>query len=602
MILFIFLIFLFFSRFPPYLTGNEGCHYFTTRALVEEGTLQLDYYRGFDSARSGGHLYSNKPPGLAFLVFPFYFFFFHLCSNHFIPGIIFLRSLSALFATFSAGMVYLISRELGSSEEASFFSALVCAFATLLFPYSTLFMDHTASSFFLLLSLYFAFRYQKNWNSRFLLGAAFSTGYLIFIHEIYVLVSIPVLVYLLSISRKRRRNLIYILPSFFLPLVLLGIIRFLIFGSPFLSGQSPGIVVEASYMMRQGGILASFMNSPFSGLYGLLFSPSRGIFIYSPILIFAFSGIPSALRRHKSQSLLLLFIFIFYLLILSCYAYWHGGHFFGSRYLIVVLPLLVIFLSFVFDRLSSFKRFFIYLCYLYSLILLSILNFLWLESQVGPHGKTWIISESSKRLGNLFTEILPGFFSGETANIFGEGLFLGSKIILLVLIVIIAYLLIKKLPKMRNIILFTILAFSLVISYDFFFGKRLSPQVARSHLDYEETIRRGRIAMSQERYQEAIETFKEGQKINWELAKKVGKTEALSYKTNFYLADLYSILGRDGLARREYLRGYNNLGILYATYGEYEKAKESWKKALEIDPDDLFARKSLEKLSLVSVK
>lgn len=591
---FTFLIYLFFSHFPSYLTGNEGSYYFTTRALVEEGTLRLDYYRHFDGAYFEGHLYSNKPPGLAFLAAPLYFLFFHFFSTHYIPGIIFLRSLSALFAAFSVGLVYLISRELGNSKEASSFSALVCGFATLLFPYTTLFMSHAVSSFFLLLSIYLAFRYQKDKASRFLIGSAFSIGYLIFIHEIHALVSIPVLIYLFFISWERKRHLIYILSSFLLPLILLGIIRFVIFSSPFLSGQSPGIVFEVPYMMRWGGILPSFMNLPFPGLYGLLFSPSRGIFIYSPILLFAFSGISPALRRHRSQSLLLLLTFLFYLLILSCYVFWHGGHFFGSRYLIVVLPLLVIFLSFALDRLSFPKRIFLYLSYLYSLILLSMLNLLWLPSQVGPTGKTWIVTEDPKRLGNLFIDILPDFFSGETANIFGEGLFLGSKVVLFILVIAIAYLLIKNLPRMKNIILLTLLSYSLVVSYNFFFGERLNPLQAGGYLRYEEEIRKGRIAMSQGRYQEAIEAFERGQEINRE--SETGRTLVSTYETHLYLGDLYSIMGKKDLAKRKYLMGYNNQGTTYATLGQYQEARRFWEKALELDPDNEAVLANLRKL------
>ena len=42
---------------------------------------------------------------------------------------------------------------------------------------------------------------------------------------------------------------------------------------------------------------------------------------------------------------------------------------------------------------------------------------------------------------------------------------------------------------------------------------------------------------------------------------------------------------------------YNNLGVIYRAHGKLDKAKEAFKKSLEINPDQVFARDHLESLN-----
>jgi hypothetical protein len=78
------------------------------------------------------------------------------------------------------------------------------------------------------------------------------------------------------------------------------------------------------------------------GYVGLLLSPSRGILIFSPVVLIAFAGIGTAVRRglRHSEFWCLLAAAIQFALYGS-YSVWWGGHTFGPRYMIDVLPLLV---------------------------------------------------------------------------------------------------------------------------------------------------------------------------------------------------------------------------------------------------------------------
>ena len=75
---------------------------------------------------------------------------------------------------------------------------------------------------------------------------------------------------------------------------------------------------------------------------GLLISPNRGLLIFSPVVLVALAGIPTAIREgwHSSLRWCALAAAAQYVLY-GTYAVWWGGHTYGPRYLLDVLPVLV---------------------------------------------------------------------------------------------------------------------------------------------------------------------------------------------------------------------------------------------------------------------
>ena len=80
----------------------------------------------------------------------------------------------------------------------------------------------------------------------------------------------------------------------------------------------------------------------FDGLAGLLVSPNRGLLIYSPIVLVAAAGVRQCVRAGWTSPLpwCALALAAQYALYGS-YAVWWGGHTYGPRYLLDVLPLAV---------------------------------------------------------------------------------------------------------------------------------------------------------------------------------------------------------------------------------------------------------------------
>jgi len=103
------------------------------------------------------------------------------------------------------------------------------------------------------------------------------------------------------------------------------------------------------YTDSQNGL---FSGNILSGLTGLLISPSRGLFIYSPIFIFSFIFLFYALFSKKIRVIYkYLAISVFALvLVYSKFVAWWGGWTFGYRFLIELLPMLIIFLALSWEK------------------------------------------------------------------------------------------------------------------------------------------------------------------------------------------------------------------------------------------------------------
>ncbi len=80
----------------------------------------------------------------------------------------------------------------------------------------------------------------------------------------------------------------------------------------------------------------------FIGLYGNLLSPGRSIFLYSPPLILGLIGFRSFARRYREEALLIAWIAFSYLMLYSIPVDWDGGWSWGPRYLLALVPFLML--------------------------------------------------------------------------------------------------------------------------------------------------------------------------------------------------------------------------------------------------------------------
>jgi hypothetical protein len=118
------------------------------------------------------------------------------------------------------------------------------------------------------------------------------------------------------------------------------------------AGCVPGVVVQAALdLVRFGDVLQTGYHTAFDkgfslplvkGLWWNLASPYRSIFIYAPaVILFAF-GLREFIRRRRADAYLFVAIIAYVFLVYSGWWAWHGGWCWGPRFLLPVIPLLVL--------------------------------------------------------------------------------------------------------------------------------------------------------------------------------------------------------------------------------------------------------------------
>ena len=96
---------------------------------------------------------------------------------------------------------------------------------------------------------------------------------------------------------------------------------------------------------RAGGV-EKFTTPQWNAFLGLLISPSSGLFVYSPVLAFAFLGLVATLSRQRDPLLTSTAIASLALILLySGWRSWHGDFSYSYRFLVDLLPGLCVFLA-----------------------------------------------------------------------------------------------------------------------------------------------------------------------------------------------------------------------------------------------------------------
>jgi len=107
------------------------------------------------------------------------------------------------------------------------------------------------------------------------------------------------------------------------------------FGSPFLS----------EYTTEHGIDIISSNFPIYEGIFGLLFSPGAGMFIFSPILFLIFISLFDFYKIDKQSTILILSFMVTIIFFYGSLSTWHGFVSWGDRYLLQITPFLLLTLS-----------------------------------------------------------------------------------------------------------------------------------------------------------------------------------------------------------------------------------------------------------------
>ncbi len=329
----------------PSIPGGDEPHYLIiTQSLLKDHDLKIennhrngDYHAYFagelpkpDFRRRGrnGEIYSIHAPGLPALVAPA----FAIGGYH--AAVVFL----ILIASAGSALSWLLTwRVTGRTDAAWFAWAAITSSVSTIFHSFTVYPDGPGGVIVLtgIWALLRAEREAESGSDRigpwWLHGAALAA--LPWIHTRFALIagSLGALIVLrLSTTRNAAGKAVA-----FLTIPAISAICWVGFFVAIYGTPDP----SAPYANEEGS--ASFIPG---GLFGLFFDQRFGLLAYAPVLVVAFAGLGAMLidRRSRRLGCELLFVLVPYLIAVTHFAMWWGGHSAPARFFVPMLPLLAI--------------------------------------------------------------------------------------------------------------------------------------------------------------------------------------------------------------------------------------------------------------------
>jgi len=254
---------------------------------------------------------------------------FKLPINFEVLGI--LGKISAMImVSLSVVYMYKILLQLDSGKKWALRLTLIYAFATNVFAHSSQSLWHNPATHLLLnMGIYFFLKISDSCSKVYI----FIAGMLLSLSVVNrptnaVIVGLLSLYFLFKYKFKHF--------GYFIIAVLIPLVLYYIYNNHyFISFENQGYITQFIRNMT-----ARFPES----LLGSLFSPSKGIFIYTPIFFFSIIGLILSIKAKNWFYITIGTIIVLYILILSKWNHWYGGYSFGYRMFVDLIPLFIILL------------------------------------------------------------------------------------------------------------------------------------------------------------------------------------------------------------------------------------------------------------------
>lgn len=369
--LFVLLVSVYLTTMSGWIDSSDGqIMYQVTRSIIEERNFSIPdepRFNGFYG--TDGRKYSAAGLGISLASAPFYlvgktlsdafpdsdFARSKFTSDNYMTEF-FVQMLNPVVMALIGVFLFLFLRRLSYSVKISVLSALIFAFSTVAWPYSKHFFATPTAVLMLLMSCFCIFHFRITKRLYWLVAGGAALGAAVMTYVSAGITAPAILVYLLlavlgegSPKRVRSRSLLLGLGSFSISfigvLTLIASYNWLRFGNPF----------ETGYIV--GGQTIKLLTPMYLGLYGILFSPGKSIFLYSPPLILALVALPGFMRRYRDEAILFAFVFACNVAFYSKLNVWHAEWNWGLRYLFVVTPFSFLPIGYLLQSVADTGRF-----------------------------------------------------------------------------------------------------------------------------------------------------------------------------------------------------------------------------------------------------
>ncbi len=328
LILFFFFVFfhlLFLGDYAKeaFYSSDEMFYFRLTQSLAERRSLEIEPYLD--------HTHSKYAPGQSIAGIPCYILgklvlaFFPRLSNPDVLLLVFVHLTNVLIGALLCAVFYRFGRDLGYGQAASLGGALTLGLATTFLPFSKQYFADPLAALFLLLTVRYIFLCSKEGADKaFIAGLYFGAGILTKIDMGLLL--IPLAIALIYEKKDFKKRMIYFAGGMTPFAFLILLYNHLNYGNAW----SPGYERQA------------FVSPFFSGVFGLLFSPSRGLFNFSPSILLFFFGLKSFKQKFPGLFILCILLILGKIAILAKWFSWQGGWCWGPRLLLPIIPLLML--------------------------------------------------------------------------------------------------------------------------------------------------------------------------------------------------------------------------------------------------------------------
>jgi hypothetical protein len=319
-----------------YHSSDEMSMLAVTDSLARRGAWDIELLRWMGEQQGSfgpdGHLYSRKGIGTTLAALPFYW----LAVQSPLLGNVQAAMLThGLVTAATAALIFLLLRRLGFGQAVSLGTGLAFGLGTMAWPYARTLFSEPLAGLGLMVSFYFLIRYrdERDGWSVVLAGAGLALALLARLNNAIVAPFLGLLL-LATLHRQYGRHWQrWLRPAmlFGLPVVAAllttGWYNWLRFGSPLTTGYLPE---------------ERFATPLFEGLYGLTFSPGKGLFWYNPLLFAAVAAWPAFLRRNRPAALVVAAVVLGNLVFYAPWYLWWAGHAWGPRFLVTILPFAIL--------------------------------------------------------------------------------------------------------------------------------------------------------------------------------------------------------------------------------------------------------------------
>ena len=315
-----------------YHSSDEMSMLAVTDSLARRGAWDIELLRWMGEQQGSfgpdGHLYSRKGIGTTLAALPLTWL---ALQSRLLPNVQTAMLTNGAITALTGVLVYCLLRRLRYSSGVSLLAALGFGLGTMAWPYARYLFSESLAGLGLMLGFYFLvrFRDQQDLPSALWAGAGLGIALLARLNNAIAapFLGLLLLSYLYGQHGWNWRKWIGPVMLFGLPVVaslaITGWYNWLRFGSPLTTGYLPQ---------------ENFATPFFEGLYGLTFSPGKGIFWYNPILFVALIAWPALYRRHRAEALLAAAIVLANLAFYAPWYLWWAGHAWGPRFLVTTLP------------------------------------------------------------------------------------------------------------------------------------------------------------------------------------------------------------------------------------------------------------------------